>query len=130
MVYHFTLGDGGIGDYIKFFMFILEKCMKTKTRLYLKRNNIELEKYIQLNYTQMYIDCSNVVPQQYYYTDVHFSIPIKDVFHFTEEVKNSTILFPQYIPYMSIHVRMGDAFLETEKQYIVIMMYVIFQKKN
>jgi len=121
MVYHFTIGDGGIGDYIKYFMFILEECMKTKTRFYLKRNNIELEKYIQLNHTQMYTDCidSYVTPQHFYSSYTNFSIPIKDVFHFTKEVKkNSSILFPHNIPYMSIHVRMGDAFLETEKKYV------------
>ena len=72
----------------------------------------------------MYIeDCSNchvVGPQHYYSTFyINFSIPIKDVFHFTDEVKkNSAILFPQDIPYVSIHVRMGDAFLETNKQYV------------
>jgi hypothetical protein len=121
-VYHFTIGDGGIGDYIKFFMFVLEDCMQKKIRLYLKRNNIELENYIQLNYAQMYTDCSDsyVTPQHFYsYYHTNFSIPIKDVFHFTDEVKqNSIYLFPYNRPYVSIHLRMGDYFLETDKQYV------------
>jgi len=125
LVYDFHLGYGGIGDYIKFFVFILEDCIKTKTRLYLKKNNLEIENYIQLNYKQMYIeDCNGyhvTTPQNYYSTFcLNFTIPIKDVFHFTNEViENSFILFPQNIPYLSIHLRMGDFFLETDKQYVM-----------
>lgn len=37
IVYDFRLGDGGIGDCIKFFMFILTSCMKNNTKLYLNK---------------------------------------------------------------------------------------------
>ena len=36
-VYDFKLGDGGISDCIKFFMFVLESCIKNNIRLYYKK---------------------------------------------------------------------------------------------
>ena len=39
IVYNFNLGSGGIGDNIKFFMYILGLCMKDKKRLYYQKNN-------------------------------------------------------------------------------------------
>ena len=36
-IYNFKLGDGGIGDCIKFFMFVLESCIKNNIRLYYKK---------------------------------------------------------------------------------------------
>ena len=46
VIYNFELGNGGVGDNIKFFMIALELCMKNNKRLYYKKNNIEIEKYI------------------------------------------------------------------------------------
>jgi hypothetical protein len=37
IVYNFNFGSGGIEDYIKFFMFCLESCMKNNERLYYKK---------------------------------------------------------------------------------------------
>ena len=42
IVYDFRLGDGGIGDYLKFFMIILTKCMCNNVKIYHKINNIEI----------------------------------------------------------------------------------------
>jgi hypothetical protein len=57
-----------------------------------------------------------------YYTTINYnySININEVFYFSDEVKlNSKTLFPQHITdYISIHLRLGDKFLETERQYI------------
>ena len=61
MIYIFKLGDGGIGDCIKFFMFVLESCMKNNIRLYYNKNNLEIEKYIKLKYDKMYILLSRKV---------------------------------------------------------------------
>lgn len=97
IIYNFELGQGGIGDCIKFFMFILEYCMKNNIRLYYKKNNIELEKYIKLKYDKMYINEDQikqldffkiVVPQMYYSThNYNYTLAIKEVFNFTSEVK-------------------------------------------
>ena len=129
-IYVFNLGDGGIGDYIKFFMFILASCMKNNERLYCRKNNIEIEKHIKLKYDKMYIDednikqlgCVNFVNPYMYYSSVNydFDININEVFYFTNEIKiNYKLLFPIDITkYVSIHLRLGDKFLETEKQYV------------
>jgi hypothetical protein len=124
IVYNFQLGDGGIGDCIKFFMFILEDCIKNKKRLYYKKNNIALEKYIKLKY-DMYIDTvpesSEIVSPGMFYSTIHtnFTINANEVFYFTDEViENSKKLFPYDISYVSIHLRLGDKYLETPQKYI------------
>lgn len=131
IIYNFQLGDGGIGDNIKFFMFILESCMKNNNRLYYMKNNIEIENYIKLKYDIMYISEDNikqldnveiVTPQMFYtIVDYNYSIDINEVFYFTDEVKiNSNYLFPQNITsYISIHLRLGDKYLETDSRYII-----------
>lgn len=131
IVYDFRLGDGGIGDCIKFFMFILTSCMKNNTKLYYLKNNIEIEKYIKLRYDKMYIDETQakelelvtfVKPQTYYFKNNYdWSIKINDVFYFTDEIQiNSRVLFPLDISnYISIHLRLGDKYLETEKKYVI-----------
>jgi hypothetical protein len=129
LIYDFKVGSGGIGDNIKFFMFILEKCMKNNTRLYYKKNNIELEKYLKLKHDKMYIDEKTihtlynpkiVSPFMFYSSvDFNYSIDINKVFYFTDDVKlNVTTLFPNITEYVSIHLRLGDKHLETEKKYL------------
>lgn len=131
IVYNFRLGDGGIGDCIKFFMFLLNVCMKNDTRLYYKRNGTELEKYLKLKYEKMYIeeegirklDHVEIVKPQMYYEKIQYEygIAAKDVFYFTEEVAvNCRYLFPADITnYISVHVRLGDKFLETDNRYVM-----------
>ena len=124
VVYNFQVGDGGIGDCIKFFMFILEDCMKNEKRLYYKKNNIALEKYIKLKH-DMYIDIvpenAEVVNPGMFYSTIHtnFTINVNEVFYFTDEViANSKRLFPYDISYVSLHLRLGDKYLETPQNYI------------
>jgi hypothetical protein len=97
IIYDFQLGSGGIGDYIKFFMFCLDSCIKNNKRLYLKINNIEIEKYIKLKYDKMYINDYDinkfvnfeiVTPDMYYTSfNYNYNINVKEVFYFTDEVK-------------------------------------------
>lgn len=131
IVYDFKLGDGGIGDCIKFFMFALEFCIKNNIRLYYKKNNIQIEKYIKLKCDKMYIDENNiknlgfikiVTPYTFYSNfNWNFSITIDEVFYFTNEVKvNCKHLLPINVDkYVSIHLRFGDKYLETDKNYVV-----------
>ena len=126
IVYNFNLGNGGIGDCIKFFMIALESCIKSNTRLYYKINNIEIEKYIKLKYDKMYINENTIKQLEYveqvspimYYSNCYYdySIDIKDVFYFTDDVIiNCNKLFPSEITsYISIHLRLGDKYLELE----------------
>ena len=132
VVYNYDIGSGGIADCVKYFMFILELCIKNNTRLYYKRNDIELEKYIKLKYTDMYFDnyifkhdecIEHVTPQMYYslFNYDNLIMDINEVFYITDDVKiNSRTIFPLNInAYISIHLRMGDKYLETDSQYIV-----------
>jgi len=130
-VYDFNLGCGGIADNIKFFMFVLEMCVKKNNRLYYKKNNIHIEKYLKLQHDIMYVDENTiqhlhnvtVVTPYMFYSSVNYeySIDINQVFYFTDDVKmNSDYLFPPHIKnYISIHLRLGDKYLETERDYIV-----------
>lgn len=126
VVYNFQLGDGGIGDCIKFFMFVLEDCMKNKKRLYYKKNNTNLEKYIKLKH-DLYIDIvpegAEIVSPGMFYSTIHtnFTTILNEVFYFTDEViANSKRLFPYQhdVSYASIHLRLGDKYLETPQKYI------------
>ena len=132
IVYDFRFDYGGIGDCIKFFMCSLELCMKDNVRLYYKQNNMKFEKYIKLKYDKMYInedtikqlDNVKIITPYIYHNSYDYNIHniiFKDVFYFTDEVKiNSTYLLPLDIkPYISIHLRLGDKFLEIEQQYIL-----------
>ena len=130
IVYDFKLGAGGLGDNIKFFMYILEKCIEKNQRLYYKKNNTETENFLKLKHEKMYIDensiknfqnVSIVVPSMFYSTNYNKinSINFNDVFYFTDEVKlNVKKLFLPISNYVSIHLRLGDKYLETEKSYI------------
>ena len=94
IVYDFKLGDGGIGDYLKFFMIILTECMNSssKVKLYHKINDLEIEKYIKLKYDFMNIDSDKIskltnvsikTPKDYYYKDSYNgTICLNEVFYF------------------------------------------------
>jgi hypothetical protein len=112
-------------------MFVLESCIKNKTKLYYKINNIEIENYIKLKFNKMYVNndmikqlgCVQIVSPHLYYSkfNCNFTIDIKDVFYFTDDVKiNCNFLFPLDITsYISIHLRLGDKYLETDHQYVL-----------
>jgi len=135
-IYDFRVGDGGIGDCIKFFMCLLDTCIKRNIRLYYKKNNIELERYIKLKYEKIYFFESksyfgnyHIVKPRYLYdlydsyekTKINnFIIKIKDVFYFTEEIIHHPII--QMLPknYISIHLRLGDKYLETDHAFIQV----------
>jgi hypothetical protein len=105
--------------------------MLNNKRLYYKKNNIELEKYIKLIYDKMYItdnllyklgDYAIVTPQMFYESpNIHeYNININNVFYFSNEIiENSKIIFPANINnYISIHLRLGDKFLEIPEENI------------
>jgi len=128
IVYNFPLGYGGIGDCIKYFMFSLTSCMEKNIGLYYKKNNIIIEKYLLLKHKKMYIDKPdskyNYVDPTDFYSSYYYNapiLPIKDVFYFSDEViLNSKILLSENITnYISIHLRLGDKHLETDKNFVM-----------
>lgn len=133
IVYDFKLGDGGIGDYLKYFMATLNECINNNIRFYNKINNIEIEKYIKLKYDFFNISDDEISKLKNYsiresrdfyngkYKPCKINIPYNDFFYFSDDVKLNVKNILPFIPnnYISIHLRLGDKFLETDKKYIV-----------
>jgi len=131
-VYDFNVEYGGIGDCLKFFMILLDRCIENKERIYWKINNTLLEKYLKLKYEDMYITNDeipalkhyNIVkPFGLYYISEHpFTVQVSELFYFTNDIlTNSIKLFPQIqelSEYYTIHVRLGDKYLETDKAFV------------
>lgn len=144
VVYSFEIGDGGIGDFMKFFAIFLELCIMHNIKLYLLLNNHPIHKYLKLKHSKMYINPENIqgyltnisdiesiesylyyiVKPQYLYTYNYsinsnitefIKIPLNAIFEFTDEVKDGCENFKNYI---SIHLRLGDAYLELNKENI------------
>lgn len=148
IVYDFKLGDGGIGDCIKFFTYLLNLCINNNIKLYYKINNINIEKYLKLKIKKMYIkdkeitskinisdeseifnidenkDVYYIATPHIFYNTFTFDIikqNIEDIFEFSDEIiLNSNKLLPEnIINYISIHLRLGDKYLETEKSFVL-----------
>ena len=129
---------GGIGDCIKYFMHALNLCIKYKIQLYYQVYNSHLERFLKLKYSFFYIhdipDCRHctyneipnlpetyniLMPRILYDNTVDESLQdIQNVFYFSNEViSNRYKLFP-FHNYISIHLRLGDKFLETDQKFI------------
>ncbi len=146
VIYNFNLGDGGIGDCIKFFIYLLQICIKNNYKLFYMKHNIHIEEFLKLKYDKMYITESDIHllnkvrlnrirdlknlddtsvyiirPQSMYkrYQDSDIQINIKDVFDFSKEVvMNRDKILSINTDYICIHLRLGDKFLETQKNFI------------
>jgi hypothetical protein len=144
VVYDFNITSGGIGDCLKFFMFALHLCIQYKYKLHYLVHNIPIEKYIKLKYPQMYIDdkniknkcivdnatciptinnnCFNIIYPNILYSSFNYEIihlHIQNVFYFSNEVIiNSKTVLQNINNYISIHLRLGDKYLEIPKQFI------------
>lgn len=141
IIYHFEYGMGGIGDYFKFFMYALKYCIDNNIRLYLSVKH-NLDNYVKLKYDKMYLNLDNlnyitlnkykdlekiddkniykIYPFIFY--DVQKEVyenamncKLDDMFYFTNEI-TANLLNEKYI---SIHLRLGDKYLETDKNFIV-----------
>lgn len=130
LIYDFKVGYGGIGDYIKFFMMMLTYCMKNNIRAYRKVNNIEIEKYIKIKYDELNITIPEIlklenaricIPHMFYKRiDYDFSVNTNEIFYFDDIVKDNALKIMPSLPssYVSLHLRLGDKFLETDKAFV------------
>lgn len=135
IVYVFRLGDGGIGDFTKYFLHILDICIENSIRLYVLKTDMILHNFLKLKYEKMYTiesdsevyvkDISilkpdilySVSPFMFYNKDLRLNLPLSCMFYFTDDVvQNVPVSHDNYI---SIHLRLGDAFLETDTQYVL-----------
>jgi hypothetical protein len=111
------------------------------------KNNLLLEKYIKLKYPNMYIDngylesnnkiqvnelssinnlqdgVDYIVSPFLFYKDFNYNCDINanEVFEFTDEIKENSknIFFENTSNYISIHLRLGDKFLETDQTFVI-----------
>lgn len=144
LVYDFKLGRGGIGDLLKFFIYLVNYGIKNNIKIHYLINDISLEKYIKLKNDKFYIrnedivnkikindesEMINIKPNIYYFIEPHILYNIityetmfsyDQVFEFSEVVKtNSQMIFRNNnINYISIHLRLGDKYLEIDNKYI------------
>jgi hypothetical protein len=145
IVYNFKLGNGGIGDCCKFFMYLLCLCVNNKYRICYLVNDIILEKHILLKHAEFYVkyeelpdnlivadnikqitdsDCVLIAPHILYnvYDYDAITINLQDVFNFSKQVHaNYGRLFPRHVTsHVSIHLRLGDKYLETDNAFVVV----------
>jgi len=149
VIFIFSMGDGGIGDLVKFFTFLLHQCILRDIKLYCV-NRSDVGKYITMKHSKMSIDpmietiplqslehLNNLLPGMCYtctvgvmyavfpfgeaLPNIDLEFPYDQVFDFSEEVKMnvSMILTNPVEDYISIHLRLGDKFLETDYTFIV-----------
>lgn len=150
LVYDFYLGYGGIGDCIKFFMYLLEYCIKNKVKLYYLLSNNPIEKYLLLKFQKLYITEEQIksnkkeIKSYYeleklesnifhiispfklyyhaknnYFENMLLHIPFSCVFDFSSFVKENILIKDINFEYVSFHLRLGDKYLETDKQYVM-----------
>jgi len=109
-------------------------------------NNILIEKYLKLKYENMYITqdkisnmvlLSDINQLEHISPDIFYTVKpfmlytafsydaihtINEIFSFSEDVyKNISLIFPHdFKKYISVHLRLGDKFLETDKQFVLV----------
>jgi hypothetical protein len=139
IVYYFELSSGGIGDLTKFFMHLLNVCIEHKIKLRYFVMGLRIEKYLKMRHEKMYIhrhelnnpdtvnsieEIKNILPHKIYlcYPQIFYpvgfnyellTIPLSTVFAFSDDILSEDA------PYASIHLRLGDQFLETDPNYVV-----------
>lgn len=140
IIYYYSYGNGGIGDMLKYFMYLLAICIKTKIKLKYFLNDYPVNKFIKLKYDKMYerpssdklveITCIDEILKlnvnvKYIICDCnlfykinnitdHIPFPINNVFFFTKEITDT---YSIKYPYVSVHLRLGDKFIETPEKY-------------
>ena len=146
VIYDFNVNDGGVADYIKYFMYLLQHCMNKNFRLHYKKNGLPLESYIPIQLSELYISqdkinnfknldslrsldtFENINNDIYYickpncmYKNFDFdfiNLKFSDVFYFSDEVilNKKNIYSDNSLNYISIHLRLGDKHLELDKK--------------
>jgi len=146
IIFKFDTGHGGIGDFCKFFMILLELCIINNIKMYYLLSNNNLDKFIKIKREKMYLtskDINKVIyinnyteiqnikenfdyivfPYNLYEIDNNINNKIINyidkVLYFSDEVKmNSQPFLNKNEEYISIHLRLGDKYLETDVNFI------------
>lgn len=141
VVFYIPYFQGGIGDLIKFFTCLIQLCIDKKLKIYYFLTDLSLNKFLLLKHPELYI--SNIDTQhinlsdinqlnlisddKYYIVQPHLMYKIidynklylkgSDIFYFSKEIieRSKTFNLDNYI---SIHIRLGDKFLEIPQHLI------------
>lgn len=153
IVYFFNKGDGGIGDFLKYFMYLLEYSIKNEVQLYYYKGNNAINDYLKLIHNKMYINMHEIsspidiknmnfdtkLEEDKIYTAKPYcmyslcgklgsdaldfwrtlNIPISNVFYFDEKIKENVEKHLNINDYISIHLRLGDKFLDTDSRFVL-----------
>lgn len=146
VVYYFKILNGGIGDYLKYFIFLFHMCIEKKYRLYfLIDNETFIKQYLYMNKKEMYIQEDEIENNKHYINNYNEFINLKEndkfnivkpfllydcfqfiplhdnissIFSFSNEIiENEIIKKYENIDYISLHIRLGDKFLEIEDKF-------------
>ena len=150
LVYIFELQSGGIGDLLKYFLVLINLCMKYNIKLYYYNKNKLLDDFFYLSCEKMAISeaeaysykrCNiNDIPflkksnnYSIYPSDLHklgaFNTiseiaiyknrDLQNLFSFSSRIiTQSRDIIDSNITYISLHLRLGDHYLETDKSFI------------
>jgi hypothetical protein len=129
-------------------MCLLNICIQNEIQIYFLQGNTYVEKYIRLKYEKMYIKNENIISMieikdinqlsninttDYYYLFTSclyqlsighlFNIPIvketSKIFYFTNDIIVNANSLIDFNTYTSIHLRLGDKYLETDPNFIL-----------
>jgi len=139
IVYTFSLGEGGIGDFVHCVMGVLSHCIKHRIAFHVHLASPMLEKHLLLKFPAMYLKKvespqtlinlnAELNPHVFYTINSHTlftrntfqaDIPCNDVFTFSEDVMKTAQSFTLPASYTSVHLRIGDKFLETDRKFVL-----------
>lgn len=136
IIFHFYTGIGGIGDLLKYFLYVLNICIEYDIKLQLLTDSL-VDNFLKLKYEKMYATSDNpvyveasdipniqpgiiymITPDKLYNTEyIYYRLVCpSEVFDFTNQVKTHINMDPNYI---SIHLRLGDKHLDTDKSWVL-----------
>lgn len=149
VVYSFKKGNGGIGDYLKYFTTLLHVCMEKKYKLYfLMDNDTFVKQYLFTRYEFMTIHETTISKETNQITTYEELINLEKnekynlvgpfTFYIIKNIEElfydgMSIMFSfsnlvtehklvkEYdnLDYISLHIRLGDKFLETDKKSVI-----------
>lgn len=113
-------------------MILVRHGIQNDIQVYCLQNNILIQKFIKFKHKIMIISHEEIsklndfeihTPYQHYHEadNIDFPFSANDLFEFSDEIKQNSKLILPSMPndYTSIHLRLGDKFLETDKNFVI-----------
>ena len=135
--------NGGLGDFFKYLIFLLNFCIRHNIKFKLIIDH-PIKDYIKFKHPQMIMDksnypkgvhhvanfdeikasknkyftvCDNIMYKYNVYQNLK-KIKLRDLFTFSDAVNKKAKSYTQDKEYSSIHLRLGDKFIENDKNYV------------